>query len=69
MMTRLICLARGHQWRVDYSDRDKPVDVCDRCGRHRNIPSRTDVTTRAKTRRDIDDRFGANGDGGFSGIL
>ena len=46
MVARLICLVRGHQWRADYSNPDKPVEVCGRCGNHRKIPSRTDFPTR-----------------------
>jgi hypothetical protein len=60
MAPRLICLVRGHKWRVDYSDRDKPVEVCDRCGHHRKIPSRTDFTTRAENRPN-DPPFGTGG--------
>ena len=57
------CLPGRHRWRVDNSDPERPVLVCDRCGHYRDDVSWTDVSQRLGRFR-VDPWGGGGGGGG-----
>ena len=59
---KVLCLFGRHKWRVDNSDPEQPVEVCDRCGHYRNDVSWSDLTAEANM-RPMDPSSG--GGGGF----